>query len=78
MRPLASVAQGLYGVSIPGELNTLKAEETAAFAAAQGLAGQASDNLEQAISQIIATEPAARILICGSLYLAGAVLREHH
>ncbi|MGB1154377.1 MAG: hypothetical protein ACPG4F_09385, partial [Paracoccaceae bacterium] len=50
----------------------------AAFAAAQGLAGQASDNLEQAISQIIATEPAARILICGSLYLAGAVLREHH
>ena len=78
MRPLASVAQGLYGVSIPGELNTLKAQETAAFAAAQGLAGQASDNLEQAISQIIATEPAARILICGSLYLAGAVLREHH
>ena len=78
MRPLASVAQGLYGVSIPGELNTLKAEETAAFAAAQGLAGQASDNLEQAISQITATEPAARILICGSLYLAGAVLREHH
>ena len=78
MRPLASVAQGLYSVSIPGELNTLKAEETAAFAAAQGLAGQASDNLEQAISQIIATEPAARILICGSLYLAGAVLREHH
>lgn len=78
MRPLASVAQGLYGVSIPGELNTLKAEETAAFAATQGLAGQASDNLEQAISQIIATEPAARILICGSLYLAGAVLREHH
>ena len=54
MRPLASVAQGLYGVSIPGELNTLKAEETAAFAAAQGLAGQASDNLEQAISQITA------------------------
>jgi len=78
MRPLASVAQGLYGVSIPGELNTLKAEETAAFAAAQGLEGQASDNLEQAISQITATEPAARILICGSLYLAGAVLREHH
>ena len=78
MRPLASVAQGLYGVSIPGELNTLKAEETAAFAAAQGLADQASDNLEQAISQITATEPAARILICGSLYLAGAVLREHH
>ena len=78
MRPLAGVAQGLYAVSIPDEPNTLKAEETAALAAAQGLAGQAADNLEQAISQITATEPAARILICGSLYLAGAVLREHH
>ena len=78
LRPLAGVAQGLYAVSIPDEPNTLKAEETAALAAAQGLAGQASDNLEQAISQITATEPAARILICGSLYLAGAVLREHH
>ena len=78
MRPLANVAQALYAVSIPGEPNTLKAEETAALAAVQGLAGQACENLEQAISGITATEPAARILICGSLYLAGAVLREHH
>ena len=78
MRPLANVAQALYAVSIPGEPNTLKAEETAALAAAQGLAGQACENLDQAISAITATEPAARILICGSLYLAGAVLREHH
>ena len=78
MRPLANVAQALYAVSIPGEPNTLKAEETAALAAVQGLAGQACENLEQAISAITATEPAARILICGSLYLAGAVLREHH
>ena len=78
MRPLANVAQALYSVSIPSEPNTLKAEETAALAAAQGLAGQACENLEQAISGITATEPAARILICGSLYLAGAVLREHH
>lgn len=78
MRPLANVAQALYAVSIPGEPNTLKAEETAALAAAQGLAGQACENLDQAISAITAKEPAARILICGSLYLAGAVLREHH
>lgn len=78
MRPLANVAQALYAVSIPGEPNTLKAEETAALAAAQGLAGQACENLDQAISAITAIEPAARILICGSLYLAGAVLREHH
>ena len=82
MRPLASVAQGLYGVSIPGELNTLKADETAALAAAftaeHGLQAQAADSTIAAVRHIVAQEPAARILICGSLYLAGAVLREHH
>ncbi len=30
-----------------------------------------------AIRAITATAPDARILICGSLYLAGAVLREN-
>ena len=82
MRPLASVAQGLYGVSIPGELNTLKADETAALAAAftaeHGLQAQAAESTTEAVRHIVAQEPAARILICGSLYLAGAVLREHH
>ncbi|MBT6534027.1 MAG: bifunctional folylpolyglutamate synthase/dihydrofolate synthase, partial [Marinovum sp.] len=78
MRPLAGVAQGLYGVSIPGEPNTLKADETAALAAEQGLQAQAAESPLEAVRHIIAQEPAARILICGSLYLAGAVLREHH
>ena len=82
MRPLASVAQGLYGVSIPGELNTLKADETAALAAAftaeYGLQAQAAESTIEAVRHIVVQEPAARILICGSLYLAGAVLREHH
>ena len=82
MRPLASVAQGFYGVSIPGELNTLKADETAALAAAftaeYGLQAQAAESTIEAVRHIVVQEPAARILICGSLYLAGAVLREHH
>ena len=78
MRPLAGVAQGLYGVSIPGEPNTLKADETAALAAEQGLQAQAAESPLEAVRHIVAQEPAARILICGSLYLAGAVLREHH
>ena len=78
MRPLAGVAQGLYGVSIPGEPNTLKADETAALAAEQGLQAQAAESPLEAVRHIVAQEPAARLLICGSLYLAGAVLREHH
>ena len=30
-----------------------------------------------ALSDIAARNPAARVLICGSLYLAGSVLREN-
>jgi dihydrofolate synthase/folylpolyglutamate synthase len=30
-----------------------------------------------AVRDIVAGDPAARILICGSLYLAGQVLREN-
>ena len=33
--------------------------------------------LHTALAQIVAENPAARVLICGSLYLAGAILREH-
>jgi dihydrofolate synthase/folylpolyglutamate synthase len=31
----------------------------------------------EALAAIAATAPDARVLICGSLYLAGAVLREN-
>ncbi|PJE35879.1 hypothetical protein CVM52_15010 [Pseudooceanicola lipolyticus] len=31
----------------------------------------------QAVGAIAAADPTARVLICGSLYLAGAVLREN-
>jgi len=30
-----------------------------------------------AVERIVAKEPQARILICGSLYLAGNILREN-
>jgi dihydrofolate synthase/folylpolyglutamate synthase len=31
----------------------------------------------EAVQAIVAEDPGARILICGSLYLAGSVLREN-
>ena len=37
----------------------------------------APDSVADAVSVIVAVDPAARILICGSLYLAGRVLREN-
>ncbi len=77
LRPLAGVAQSLTAVSIPGEANTIPAEETAAHAAKVGLPAEVAGSVEEAISRITAAHPEARILICGSLYLAGHVLRAN-
>lgn len=76
LRPLAKVSESLIGVSIPGEKATLLAEETAAFASEVGLAAGTAPDVQSAISSIAGRDPHARILICGSLYFAGHVLRE--
>ncbi|MEX0351034.1 MAG: folylpolyglutamate synthase/dihydrofolate synthase family protein [Paracoccaceae bacterium] len=77
LRPLAKQADSLTAVSIPGEANTLPAFETAAAAQSVGLAATTADDVATALRKITRTEPHARILICGSLYLAGHVLREN-
>ncbi|WP_245853328.1 bifunctional folylpolyglutamate synthase/dihydrofolate synthase [Maliponia aquimaris] len=76
LRPLAPHAQSLTAVSIPGEGNTLPAEETARLAAEVGHRVGVAENLGEALRAIAAHTPDARVLICGSLYLAGNVLRE--
>jgi dihydrofolate synthase/folylpolyglutamate synthase len=76
LRPLATVASHLTAVSIPGEANTLTAPETAKAARDVGLAADEADSVESALHHIAETDPHARILICGSLYLAGHVLRQ--
>jgi dihydrofolate synthase/folylpolyglutamate synthase len=77
LRPLANLAETLRAVPIPGEAATLPAADTAAAARAAGLEAQECPDVAAAIQEITATDPAARILICGSLYLAGRVLREN-
>lgn len=77
LSPLAGVAQSLFAVSIPGEANTLPAAKTAAAARAAGLPAQEAETVEDAIRQILSKETNCRILICGSLYLAGTVLRSN-
>jgi len=75
--PLAEVAESLTAVSVPEEANTLPAGATAAAAIKAGFrAGTAGDVLS-AVKGLAAGCPGARILICGSLYLAGAVLRDN-
>ncbi len=77
LAPLAQRADSLTAVSIPGEQNTLSADETAAAAAKVNLAATTADSVTDALAAITAQTPDARILICGSLYLAGNILREN-
>jgi dihydrofolate synthase/folylpolyglutamate synthase len=77
LRPFAPYADSLTAVSIPGEPNTLPAEDTAKMASESGHTAQTAPEVSVALSQILAQTPQARVLICGSLYLAGHILREN-
>jgi dihydrofolate synthase/folylpolyglutamate synthase len=77
LTPLAAHATALTALSIPGEANTLPAEVTAEAARAAGLPATTAKSALAAVTAIAGTCPEARILICGSLYLAGGILREN-
>lgn len=77
LRPLAAQAQSLTAVSIPDEINTLPADETAKMASECGHTARTAEDVATALEQIVASDPEARVLICGSLYLAGHILREN-
>ena len=78
LRPLAAQAASLCAVSIPDEPNTLPAAATAEAARKAGFA-QVTEaaTVAEALARIAAQDGHARVLICGSLYLAGQVLREN-
>lgn len=75
LRPLATMAKDLTAVAIPGEANTLPPDTIVAAATAVGIGAQTAPDFETALAQIAQDTPMARIVICGSLYLAGHVLR---
>lgn len=77
LRPVASASESLTAVSIPGEANTLSAEDTQKAAAKAGIRAETADSVLAAVTAIAKDNPGSRILICGSLYLAGGVLREN-
>lgn len=78
LRPLAPYARSFRAIHIPGENASFSAEEAAAAARDGDLAARPSQNLEAALAEIAAeTRDPARVLICGSLYLAGVVLRKN-
>jgi dihydrofolate synthase/folylpolyglutamate synthase len=77
LRPLARVAKSLTAVPIPGEASSLPASATAAAAREAGMEAAEAADVLAAVTAIRTRASHARILICGSLYLAGRVLRDN-
>lgn len=76
--PLAARFAALRAVAIPGEPNTLTAEAAAEAARRHGCAdARPAAGLEQGLAELVGHAGPARILICGSLYLAGTVLARN-
>ena len=77
LSPLRAVSETLFSVSIPNEVNTLSADDTARNAAAVGFDAHSAQTVDAALHAISVQAPHARIVICGSLYLAGMILRQN-
>jgi len=75
LEPLADVVESLTGINIPNEPDSNSAAAIAESARAVGIQAQEADGVEAALSKIADQHPSARVVICGSLYLAGHVLR---
>jgi dihydrofolate synthase/folylpolyglutamate synthase len=70
------LAREMIAVPMPSQMAARPAEELAAIAARAGLRSSAAAGIEAALDEISETvlERPPRVLICGSLYLAGEVL----
>lgn len=78
LRPLAEKVAALRAVAIDGQEGSLSAAEAAEAAREVDIRAAAAATVEGALGDIAATEKGpARILICGSLYLAGSVLARN-
>jgi len=77
LKPLARHAERLYAVSIPDAQATLPASVTADAAREVGMEALEAQSVLAAVKEIVSAAPEARILICGSLYLAGHILQNN-
>jgi dihydrofolate synthase/folylpolyglutamate synthase len=79
LRNFTGLARRLIAVPVPGAEKGLSADAVAEAARAIGLTATSRDGLEDALDSVrkLDLDPPPRILITGSLYLAGDVLREN-
>jgi dihydrofolate synthase/folylpolyglutamate synthase len=82
LAPLASAADRLIAIPLPGTSPGHAPEEIAAAARRAGLAAETAAGPEVAVSEAVRSAtaspmPAGRVLFCGSLYLAGEILTDN-
>lgn len=79
LTPFAGLATAARMVSLEGEHAFIAPERLASVATRLGIAGAPADNVAAALNDLAAADSRpARILICGSLYLAGEILKENN
>ena len=80
LKPFAGLVHKMMAIAIPGEENSISAVELAREARLAGLDARPYDSIEQSVraaGEIMGGDIAPRIVIAGSLYLAGNVLALH-
>jgi dihydrofolate synthase/folylpolyglutamate synthase len=79
LRNFAGPARRVVAVPIPRQHNSLPADTIAEVARGVGMPAQSADGVASALAAIgrFDLAPPPRILVTGSLYLAGEVLREN-
>jgi dihydrofolate synthase / folylpolyglutamate synthase len=78
LRPLSPLVRSLVAVPVPGEHASLSTAAAAEHARAVGISASEAADAQAAVAVIAqSTTQPCRILICGSLYLAGSVLAEN-
>jgi len=77
LKHLEGKIESFRGVEIPGEENSLSAMEVTRAAESLRMPAKTSENVEAAIREISTNNSPGRILIAGSLYLAGTVLTDN-
>jgi dihydrofolate synthase/folylpolyglutamate synthase len=79
LRNFTGLARRMIAVPVPGSEKSVPAETLADTARGIGLSATSRDNLEEAFEAVrkLDLDPPPRVLITGSLYLAGEVLKQN-
>ena len=76
VRPFKGLTQRVITLAIPGEANAYGAEELALIVRGEGFLAEPARSIADAIAKTSRSSAPVRVLITGSLYLAGHVLAQ--